>query len=116
MSQARAISNPSAGGHAVDRCDQRLGAVVGAGDGGEARARVDALLPVGRGLGRRLQIVAGAEGALAGTRDDRHPRVVVAREVVEDLDQLDVRMAVEGVHPLGPVEGHIRDCARASRR
>ena len=101
----------AAGRHAVDGGDQRLGAVVAARDRREARARSDALLAVGRRLGRRLEVVAGAERPVAGAGDDRHPGVVVALEVVEDLDQLGVRVRVQRVHPLGPVERHVRDVA-----
>src|SRR4029077_4290269 len=56
-------------------------------------------------------VVAGAEGAITGARDDAHPRVGVGGEVVEDLDELGVGVCVERVQALRPVEGHVGDVA-----
>src|SRR6478736_6346888 len=96
-------------GHAVDRCDQRLRAVIAARDRGKSRARVDPVMPVCRRLCGRMQVVAGAERAVAGAGDDRQPSVGVGLEVIEDLDQLAVGMLVESVHPFRPVERHVGD-------
>ena len=54
------------------------------------------------------EIVAGAEAAaLAG--DDRHPQVVVGREVVEHLAEFGVRGRMQGIEALRTVDGYGHD-------
>src|SRR5205807_5495975 len=52
----------------------------------------------------KLEVVAGAEGPVAGARDDRHPELRVAGELVEDGRQLAVGWGMERIHDFGPVD------------
>src|SRR5262249_18779928 len=48
--------------------------------------------------------VAGAEGLVAGARDDRHPQVGIGVELVERRDQLLVRHGMAGVVDLRAID------------
>jgi hypothetical protein len=85
---------------AVHRGDQRLVEVEAMRKAGKAGARPRAT------LARRLhlQIVAGREGALTRTSHDADPQIVACRELVPDLFQFVMRLAVQRVHHLRPVQ------------
>ena len=86
---------------AVHRRDHRLVEVEAAGETAKAAAGMVDPRSAGRG---DLQIVAGAEGALARARHDRDPLFRVGGEIVEDLGKFDMRRRVQRVHDFGPVE------------
>ena len=105
----------AAEGEAVDRGDHRLGALPVGGDSAEAalhRSKRGAL--VGRHprhFGGVLQIVAGRECALAGAGQDSDPGGIVGGEGVPGVGQFLSGRRVNGVHPLGPVDGDGDDVA-----
>ena len=51
-----------------------------------------------------LQVVAGGERALAGAGDDAHPQVVARGELVPHGGEFVVRIGVQRVQHLGPVQ------------
>ena len=54
--------------------------------------------------GLDLEVVAGGKGALAGAGDDPDPEVGVGGELVPDAVELPMRLAVQRVQYLGPVD------------
>ena len=95
----------AAHGDAVHRGDHRLVEVEAVGEAAEALGRVDrALAGLGLDLGVVLEVVAGAEGLVAGAGDDGDPEVRVGLELVERLDHLLVRHGMAGVVDLGAVD------------
>ena len=98
------------GRHAVDGRDDGLRAVEVAGNATERGPLLALQVTTLRGpFGRDLEVVPGTERTVTGAGENRHPHLGVVAEVFPDLLELEVRLQVEGVHPVGPVEGHDRD-------
>ena len=87
-------------GNAIHRGDHRLVEVMALGQAGEAGGRRRPALAGGL----HLQIVAGGKGAVAGARHDGDPQIRVGGELVPDLVEFLMRLAVQGVHHLRPVQ------------
>ena len=86
--------------------DDGLPDLHAAGDAAESRVVV---APSGPWFAERLwdhllQIGAGGERLLAGSGQDRHPRLRVVAEPHPGVDQLPVRLGIDRVHGLGPVQ------------
>jgi hypothetical protein len=83
----------------------RLRRCEAVGQAAEALGRMDRTLAgLGLDLGVILEVVAGAEGLVAGAGDDGDPEVRVGLELVERLDHLLVRHGMAGVVDLRTVD------------
>jgi hypothetical protein len=56
-----------------------------------------------------LQVAARAEGAVAGSGEHRHVRLVVVAEALPRVHELAVGLGADRVHPLGTVDRDQRD-------
>ena len=107
MSQASAVSNPPpiatpltaaiSGLSRSKRCDSPAKPVLGLGPR--------------RPGGLHLEIVAGRKGALAGAGDDPDPQIRIGGELVPDRVEFPMRLAVQRVHDLRPVDRDDADAA-----
>jgi hypothetical protein len=91
---------PAAHRDAIDRGDQRFIEVEARGKPGKA-CPGPGTSPPSR---LHLQIVAGGKGALAGAGDNADPQVWVGGKLVPHAVQFPMRLAVQRVHHLGPVD------------
>ena len=91
---------PAAHRPAVHRGDDRLVEIEAMGDAGEAVRPVRAAAAGGL----HLQVVAGRERALAGAGDDADPQIVARGELVPHGGEFVVRIGVQRVQDLGPVQ------------
>ena len=99
---------PAPQGHAIDGGDDRLVEVKTLDQAGVAMGRIGGW---SARLGGGLQVAAGAEGPVAGAREDADALGVIGGEGVEGGLQLGVHGRVDGVHHLRPVQGDSGDGA-----
>ena len=105
--QASAISQPPPMAKPLTAAMTGLGMLAPAGQPGEPVLRHPHGL-TGCGVD---QVVAGGEGLLARSGQDRDPQVVVGEVGVEDVVELVVRHRVQAVPGLGAVDGDLEQVA-----
>ena len=101
----------AADGVAVDAGDHRLHAVL---DAGVRVHRRGALGSLPLNLLEPADVAAGAEGAVAGAGDDDDPDFRIGAGVLDGLAHLGQRLAGEGVHHVGTVDGDPSGAADAA--